>query len=249
MGKPKKKFDTSGEPASNVRELGKVKKFHPHNLISLSPMTDNQAKFLRAFYEQTPIILQDGHAGTGKSFLAVYAALSEVFEPSSEYKQLIVIRSAVQERKIGFLSGDETEKAMVFERPYRAIIDEIIKPYKSSYDNLKSLGYYDFMLSTHQRGNTYHNCIIVIDEAQNMDAAELRTIITRAGQHCKIIICGDTKQNDLERTREKSGFNYLRNVLKMMPYEYSKIINYSCDDIVRSGLVKQFLIADNKVTE
>lgn len=248
MGKPRLKFDTSKEHPDNVKSIGKTKKFHPHNLINLTPKTERQSNFLKAFYSQTPIILQNGHAGTGKTFLAIYAALSEVFEPSNEYDKLIVIRSAVQERKIGFLTGDEKQKGEVFERPYISIINDIIQPYKDSYDNLKSLGYYDFMLSSHQRGNTYDNCIIVVDEAQNMDAAELRTIITRAGINCKIVLCGDSKQDDLSRQRETSGFEYLKNVLKLMPYDYSETITYKVEDIVRSELVKQFLIADSKVS-
>ena len=249
MGKPKHKFDTAGESASNVKHLGKAKKFSPQNLINLTPLTESQSDFLSCYYQQTPIILQKGSAGTGKTFLAIYAALSEVFEASSEYKRLIVIRSAVESRKIGFLKGTEEDKMEPFERPYRDIIDELIQPFRSNYDNLKSLGLYDFMLTSHQRGNTYDNAIIIVDEVQNMDASEIRTVVTRVGKHSKVILCGDSKQDDLERQREKSGFSYIEKVMKMMPYEYSATIKYTEDDIVRSELVKQFLIADSKISE
>tara|TARA_B100000700_G_scaffold324279_1_gene430024 strand:+ start:821 stop:1570 length:750 start_codon:yes stop_codon:yes gene_type:complete len=249
MAKPKKKFDTAGESPDNVKQMGKKKKFHPHNLINLTPKNERQKSFLHAFHSNIPLIIQDGFAGTGKTYLAIHTALREVFDESTPYDELIVFRSAVQERKIGFLTGDEDEKGSVFESPYQSIIDELIEPYQHSYDNLKALGKYRFMLTSHQRGNTYNNCIMVIDEAQNMDASEIRTIITRAGYNCRIIICGDLKQDDLIRQKEKSGFSYLNKVVKMMPSDMSTTITYKLDDIVRSGLVKEFLIADSKIDE
>lgn len=245
MAKAKLKFDTSGERPDNVRQFGKTKKFHTQDLISLQAKTPRQKQFLRAYFSQTPLIIQDGCAGTGKTFLALYAALTEVFEPSSEYHQVVIFRSAVESRKIGFLPGDEKEKAAYYESPYMGIIDQLIGTYDHSYHNLKALGLLDFQLTSNQRGLTYDNTILVIDEVQNLDAQEIKTILGRVGVHSKVIICGDGDQDDLARYREKSGFNYLKNVIKFMPSDWHETISYKLEDIVRSGFVREFLIADN----
>ena len=247
MAKKSLKFDTTGESVQNISTLSK-KKFHPNDLISITPANDRQKQFLEAFYSQTPMILMDGPAGTGKSFLALYAAFSEVFQDGSPYRRVIVIRSAVEGRKIGFLPGSETEKAEPFEMPYKQIVQQIIK-FKTAYNNLKALGYYEFHLSSHQRGTTYDNAIIIVDEVQNFDVSEVRTICTRVGTNSKLVLMGDLKQNDLARYREKSCFNYLKSVMRLMPYDSTCHVHFKLEDIVRSGFVRDFLIADSQVSD
>jgi predicted ribonuclease YlaK len=243
MPKQKLKYRTD---ETNITELGNRKKFHPKDLKSFQPKTEKQRQFLQSFYTQVPLILQTGSAGTGKSTIALYAALSEVFEESTEFKKVIVIRSAVETRGIGFLPGDLDEKMGPYERPYRDIISNILH-YNNSYDNLKVLGYYEFMLSTHIRGLTFDNAIIIVDEVQNMDGPEILSILTRIGLSSKMILCGDEKQDDLFRQRHKSGFSYLRKLMGMISEEHCDIIEYSTDDILRSDLIKEILIADSKI--
>lgn len=247
MSKKHNKFDTSQETPENISYLAK-KKFTTHDLVTIHPKNPRQQQFFDEVQKDTPMISLEGHAGTGKSFCALYAALHEVFDPDTEYQHVVIIRSAVESRKIGYLPGSEEEKAAAYEKPYKQVIGELIR-FKTAYDNLKALGYLSFELTSHLRGVTYNNTIIILDESQNLDASELRTVITRLGTNSKIFLCGDSKQNDLERYREKSGLKYLNDVMKMMPYGSTATINFKLDDIVRSGLVREFLIADSKVSE
>lgn len=243
MPKQKLKYETT---ESNIRELGNRKKFHPKDLVSFQPKTEKQRQFLESFYTQVPLILQTGSAGTGKSTIALYAALSEVLDEGTEFKKVIVIRSAVETRGIGFLPGDLTEKMEPYERPYKDIVDSILT-YTNSYNNLKALGYYEFMLSTHIRGLTFDNAIIIVDEVQNMDAPEILSILTRIGVSSKMILCGDSKQDDLFRQRHKSGFDYLEKLFNGIDTKYRDVVHYSIEDILRSDLVKEILIADSKI--
>lgn len=247
MGKPKVKFDTKSESPEQVRELGNKKKFHPQDLHSLQPKSKKQEEFLHAFFSQTPIILQKGSAGTGKSYLAVHAALAEVFSNDTPFDRLVIVRSAVETRNIGYLPGTAEDKQEPYEAPFREIVDAVVK-YNKSYDNLKALGYLDFMLSSFVRGLTLDNTILVIEECQNMDQPELLSILTRIGVNSKIVLCGDSKQDDLFRQRHKSGFGYLEKLMENIDFESKAVIEYGIDDIVRSDLVKKILIADSKIT-
>jgi phosphate starvation-inducible protein PhoH len=245
--KKKKVFSTETETHSNANELGLRKKFTPKDLISFYPLNDRQKDFFEAFNSNIPVIVQDGPAGTGKSILSIYSALSQVFDPTTEYERLIVIRSAVETRGMGFLPGSLEEKMQVYEQPYVEIIKDIVK-YKTAYDNMKALGVYEFMTTTYLRGLTFDNAIIVVDEAQNADIKELSTIFTRIGRNSKIIINGDSAQDDLARKREKSGFEHFKLILTHMPYELRTQITYGFHDIVRSELVKQYIMAEASVT-
>lgn len=245
MGKPKVKFKVE----DNVKEIGVRKRFTPKDLKPFTPKTEKQAQFLKAFYSQTPIILQVGSAGTGKSMVALYAALSEVFDDATPYERVVIVRSAVETRAIGFLPGTFEEKMIPYERPFIDIIENLISysDAKKTYNNLKSLGYLEFMLTTHIRGLTFDNCIYLIEEAQNMDQQEMLSVLTRAGNNTKIVLCGDSKQDDLFRQKFKSGFMYLKQLINHMDEKYVETIVYDIDDIVRSGLVKEILIADSKI--
>ena len=243
MGKPKVKFQVE----DNIKEIGVRKRFNQKDLKPFTPKTEKQAQFLKAFYSQTPIILQVGSAGTGKSTVALYAALSEVFD--EDYDKVVIVRSAVETRAIGFLPGTFEEKMIPYERPFIDIIENLISysDSKKTYNNLKSLGYLEFMLTTHIRGLTFDNCIMILDEIQNMDQQELLSVLTRAGNNTKIVMCGDSKQDDLFRQKFKSGFMYLKQLINHMDKKYVETIVYDIDDIVRSGLVKEILIADSKI--
>lgn len=247
MSKKHLKFDTSQETPEAICQLAK-KKFTNHDLIHIQPKNPRQIAFFEEIKKDTPMIGLFGHAGTGKTFIAMYAALHEALDPDTEYEHVLVIRSAVEARKVGYLPGNLDEKSEAYEKPYRQIIGDLVK-FKTAYDNMKAIGLLSFELTSHQRGVTYNNTIIILDECQNLDESELRTIITRLGTNSKIILCGDSRQNDLERYREKSGFKYLHDVMKMMPYGSNATIEFKLDDIVRSGFVREFLIADSKVSE
>ena len=236
-------LDTKNETDEASAKIAK-KRFNPHDLASVSLKNLNQERFVQLYYDDTPLLLATGWPGTAKSFLSIYCALSEVFDDSTPYDKLIIVRSAVETRSVGFLPGTLEEKSFYFESPYRALFSEIMPQFKEGYDHCKSLGYVEFMLTTHIRGLSLHNCIVLVEEAQNMDIGELRSVLTRAGLNTRILINGDSFQDDLQRKREKSGLGDLKRIFEKMPASYFGHIHYDKEDIVRSGLVKEFVIAD-----
>jgi len=248
MAKPKPKFDTKDEPMEAARELGNKKKFTLHDLQSFQPKTENQKKFVEMYQQGTPVIHCSGVAGTGKTAVAFYMALTDVLDESSEFDKIVMVRSAVEARKMGFLPGSLDEKAQAYESPYRAFTEQFVK-YKSGYDHLKALGYYEFLTTSYLRGATFDNCVVICEEFQNLDYSELHTVMTRVGINSRIIFTGDSKQDDLKRQREKSGFEKFKKVLDAMPEGMVGFVEYGLDDIVRSDVVRAFLEADHKFGE
>lgn len=246
MGKPKQKFDLAVESDPiKVHELGKKKRFHPHDLVSLRPQNPRQEQFLIDYYSQVPMILQYGAAGTGKTTMAMYAALSEVFDASTPYTQLHIIRSAVSCRDQGFLPGDLEEKSAPFEEPYDKAADDLLK-YNNPYNNLKALGYITFRTTANLRGLNFEDAVVFIDEVQNFEREELLTVLTRGSHNTRILISGDSKQDDLRgRKGQVSGFGYLLELMDNMNQEMVSKVEYSIDDCLRSPLVKEILKADS----
>lgn len=212
-------------------------------LVPVEAKTPRQKDFFRCFRENQVISLS-GYAGTGKTFIAMYQALKAV--ENKDFDKLLIIRSAVASRQIGFLPGNKKEKMEVYEGPY---ISNATKLYERSdaYQILKQRNVIQFEGSAFFRGETFDNTIVIIDEAQNMSEMELYTLLTRVGENCKIIICGDVKQDDLtnERYKEVSGYINILQILDRVP-DYYEAINFEIDDIVRSGFVREFIIASTK---
>lgn len=244
MGKKKLKFDTRNESDSVVHDLGNRKKFHPKDLCNISPETPTQETFFDTYYSGTPLISMTGPAGTGKSFLALYAALSEVFDESSPYDKVIVIRSAVETRKQGFVPGDQEEKNAMFEAPYEQIVKKLLPAFNDGYKHLKALGYLEFDTTGYLRGQTFDRAIILFDECQNADYEEVSTVVTRCGEYSRLVLLGDYKQGDLQRFKQQTGFDRLHRVLNNMDGYMVGFVKFELGDIVRSGIVKEFLIAD-----
>ena len=156
----------------------------------------------------------------------------------------MIVRSAVQARDIGFLKGDETEKNKVYEAPYRALCDELLTFKSNNYENLKAKHLVEFCNTSFLRGITLDDTIVIVDEAQSMTYHELSTIMTRVGVNSRIIFCADLKQNDLHKRGDKTGLPKLLEVIEKMPSNLIDVIEYRPDDIVRSGIVKEFLLAE-----
>lgn len=245
----KPKFDTKNEDDNVVRDLGNRKKFTPHDLISVRPMNERQEDYLAAHFQQTPITLVTGYPGTSKTFLSMYASLLEVFDDSTPYDKLIIVRSAVETRSIGYLKGDTDQKLEVYELPYKGIMHELMPQFKDGYEHAKSFNKVEFMPTSFMRGRNLADCIVIVDEAQNLDYEELKTCIGRISHNCKIVITGDVGQDDLFRKREKSGLPKLIKVLDTMPEGTYRHISYEKEDIVRSELVKNFIVADFEYEE
>lgn len=219
-----------------------LKKVRIDDLLTFSPITDNQQKTYDAYKKDKHLLLH-GIAGTGKTFLSLYLALEEVLDPSTVYDDVFVVRSVVSTRDIGFLPGDEQDKVSLYEAPYRSICSELFN-YKESYDALKQQGNVKFMSTSFIRGITLNNAVVIVDECQNLNFHELDSIITRIGKNSKIIFCGDYTQTDLTRDSDKRGIVNFMQIISSIP-EF-ETIEFEIDDIVRSDFLKSYIIAKYK---
>jgi predicted ribonuclease YlaK len=215
------------------------------HMVELQPLTDNQERLFDA-YDQGKCIVAHGAAGTGKSLITIYKALEEVLEPTTPYDKVIVVRSIVPTRDIGFLKGSIEDKQSEYEKPYKYMIKKLFtlnsdEEYELLYANLKAQKSFYFMSTSFIRGMTFDNCIIIVDEFSNLNEHELDSIITRIGENSKIMFCGDATQSDLIKSNERNGIiNFMRILRNMSSFE---IIEFGIDDIVRSSLVKEYLTA------
>lgn len=215
-------------------------KIRIEDLYTIDPMTHTQALFF-TYWDKYIIQVLSGYAGTGKTFISIYKALEDVLG-GRQYNKLIILRSAVSTRDIGALPGDLEEKGSVFELPYYEICDSLFnKP--NAYERLKEQGKIRFSLTSYVRGITFDNSIIVVDEIQNLSYHELYSVMTRAGENSKIIFCGDFRQTDTK----DSGIHKFLSVLHRMNGR-AAFYTFEKDDIVRSGIVKDFIIASEANT-
>lgn len=213
----------------------------------ISPLTPSQSDLFDS-YKQGFNLAAIGTAGTGKTMCAMYLALSDVLQ-RGEYEKVVVIRSAVQTREQGFMPGSKAQKEAVFEQPYTDITNDLFDR-GDAYQILKSKGMVQFMSSSFVRGLTFDNSIIIVDECQSMTYHELDSIITRVGESSKIIFCGDTKQDDLQQSRNRADISGLHDFIKVLEAIPSfDVVRFGVDDIVRSGLVKEYIIAKTRLLE
>ena len=218
--------------------------FNTHNFSirkDIAPMTDAQSDAFDAWDEGYNLMLH-GIAGTGKTFLALNFALGEIGDKKSPHKKVYIIRSTVATRDQGFMPGTKAQKEAVYEEAYPPICN-ILYGRGDTYSLLKQKGLVEFRSTSFLRGVTFDDCVIVVDEMQNMNDGELHTIMTRVGQNCKIIFAGDIKQDDLtsKRFNEESGIASFMKVIESM--EEFEFVEFLVDDIVRSDLVKSYIIA------
>lgn len=234
----------------NRRKEQKTQSQHETNtrlnfsLKEVVPLTKNQSRFFDLYDDGYELIFLKGSAGTGKSYIAVYKALEEILETDSTYKKVVIIRSAVQSREIGHMPGSAKEKVKLFELPYMQICSDLFDG-KDPYNLLCSRGVIEFTTTSFIRGLTFNDSIIIVDETQNMTFPEISTVMSRVGDNSRIIFCGDFRQNDLyRRDRDQSGLpKFLRVISKM---QSSATVDFTTADVVRSGIVKEFLIALEK---
>lgn len=207
------------------------------SLSRVKPLTENQQKAFEDYRAGDHLLLL-GTAGTGKTFIGVYLALNDVLT-GHLYSSVTLVRSGVQSRDMGFLPGNLTEKMELYENPYVSICSELFDR-GDAYDVLKKSKTIEFLSTSFLRGTTFRNSVVVVDEVQNMNAMELHTVMTRVGENCRIIFCGDLRQSDLINTREKSGLrDFLTVVDRMQSFSH---IEFTAEDIVRSGLVREYIL-------
>lgn len=209
------------------------------DLKTISPLTLNQKKFFE-LYKTAKLLLLHGVAGTGKTYIALYKALEEVMDKPNNLKRVVIVRSAVPSREIGHLPGDEKEKTEVYKQPYVEICSDLFGR-KDAFQRLQEQHNVEFMITSFVRGITLEDSVIIVDECQNMTDMELNSIVTRVGKNSKIIFCGDFRQTDLYRKNDMSGLKKFMVIADMMPSV--KAIEFQISDIVRSQLVKEYILA------
>ena len=229
--------------------MSKKKEINYSDLIKIEPITDTQKQVFKSWKEGKNQFLC-GCAGTGKTFVSMYLAFEEVLRNETPYDKVIIVRSLIPTREIGFLPGDEEDKAALYQVPYANMAQFMFKQpneqaFNILYDRLKAQGSFYFLSTSFLRGLTFDNSIIIVDECQNLNFHELDTIITRVGQDSKISFCGDFMQSDLTKRNEKDGLHDFVKILEEMD-EFS-ISEFSIGDIVRSGFVRSYLIEKTKL--
>jgi phosphate starvation-inducible PhoH-like protein len=222
---------------SRVSNALKIKLDHLNTFESL---TDHQQEFYQAYRKGDYFMALHGCAGTGKTFIALYKALEEVLDKSNPFKKVIIVRSSVQARDMGYLPGDVNEKMAIFQQPYQQICHTLFGR-ADAYERLAEQGFIEFISTSFIRGMSFDDAIIIVDEMQNMDFDEIDTVMTRVGYRSKIIWCGDYRQTDLTRHREKSGILRFFDIATRMP-AFTKI-EFTPEDIVRSSLVRDYIMA------
>ena len=225
----------------------KNKEINHNNLDTTKPLTDNQ-KIVFDTWKKGKNQFLFGAAGTGKTFVSLYLALKDVLDLKTKFEKVVLVRSLIPTRDIGFLPGDEEDKAALYQVPYQNMVQFMFEmpneqQFNTLYDRLKGQGTLFFLSTSFLRGLTFDNSIIIVDECQNLNFHELDTIITRVGQDSKIIFCGDFDQTDLIKRGEKNGLHDFLRILNEM--EEFNCLEFTLGDIVRSGFVRSYLI--NKI--
>ena len=229
--------------------MAKQKEVTYSQLNQIKPVTDSQ-KVVFDSWNQGQNQFLFGCAGTGKTFVSLYLALSEVLKNDTPYDKVVMVRSLIPTREIGFLPGDEEDKAALYQVPYSNMMQFMFEQpneqaFESLYNRIKAQGSFYFLSTSFLRGLTFDNTIIIVDECQNLNFHELDTIITRVGQDSKIFFCGDFSQSDLTKMHERNGLMDFLQILQEM--EEFNCVEFNIGDIVRSGFVRNYLIQKTKL--
>ena len=215
-------------------------------IANIQPLTENQHKAFDSYDEGKNLVLH-GIAGTGKSFISMYLALDELLNFNGDerpYDKVVVVRSVVPTRDMGFLPGKPKEKAEIYEAPYFSICNELFGR-GDAYTVLKQRGDIEFITTSFIRGVTLNNCIIIVDEIANMTMHELDSVITRVGKNCRIIFCGDFRQSDFSKSNDKRGLlDFMEITKRMKSFDF---IDFDENDIVRSSMVKDYIIQKDRL--
>jgi len=245
---PRKKKTNGDQPIGiglTTKQMKRKKPISNTYLLDIEPITDNQKKLFDSYADGKHLVAY-GTAGTGKTFISLYNALADVLDETTPYERIYLVRSLVSTREIGFLPGDHEDKADIYQIPYKNMVKYMFQmptdaDFEMLYGNLKAQETIKFWSTSFIRGTTLDNAIVIVDEFQNLNFHELDSIITRVGENSRIIFCGDASQTDLVKTNDRNGIHDFLNILRKMPS--FDIIEFGINDIVRSGLVKEYIIA------
>ena len=227
------------------KQMKRKKPINADMMREITPLTDNQ-KILFDAYAKDQNLVAYGVAGTGKTFITLYNALCDVLNPETPYEKIYIVRSLVATREIGFLPGDHEDKSTLYQIPYKHMVKYMFEmpteaDFEMLYGNLKAQDTIDFWSTSFIRGTTFDKTIVIVDEFQNLNFHELDSIMTRVGAQSKIMFCGDATQSDLIKTNERNGIIDFMQILRIM--SSVDVIEFGVEDIVRSGLVKEYILA------
>ena len=245
MATRKRKNDSPIGIGMTAKQMRRKKPINTDLLVNIDPLTENQKKLFSSYKEGKHLIAY-GCAGTGKTFITLYNALQDVLSDTTPYERIYLVRSLVATREIGFLPGSHEDKADIYQIPYKNMVKYMFEmpsdaDFQMLYGNLKGQDTIDFWSTSIIRGTTLDRAIIIVDEFQNLNYHELDSIITRIGTDTKIMFCGDATQTDLIKQNERNGIHDFMQILRIMPSV--DIIEFGVEDIVRSGLCKEYLLA------
>jgi predicted ribonuclease YlaK len=243
--KSRKKTGSIVPSGMSLKQMKRKKPINADLMTDIDPLTENQKIYFEE-YAKGKNMFAYGCAGTGKTFVALYLALKDVLNEHTPYEKVYIVRSLVATREIGFLPGDHEDKSSLYQIPYKNMVKYMFEmpnddEFDKLYYSLKAQETISFWSTSFIRGTTLDNCIILIDEMQNLNFHELDSIITRVGQDSKIIFSGDIRQSDLIKTHERNGIIDFMRIIETMD-EFSTI-EFGIEDIVRSGLVRSYLIS------
>ena len=241
----KKKVDQPIGVGLTSKQMKRKKPINADTMREITPLTENQ-KVLFNSYSGDKNVVAYGCAGTGKTFITLYNALCDVLNQETPYEKIYIVRSLVSTREIGFLPGDHEDKSWLYQIPYKHMVKYMFEmPTEADFDmlygNLKAQETISFWSTSFIRGTTLDKAIILVDEFQNLNFHELDSIMTRVGENSKIMFCGDATQSDLIKQNERNGIIDFMRILRLMPSV--DLIEFGVEDIVRSGLVKEYILA------
>ena len=241
----KKKADQPIGVGLTSKQMKRKKPINADMMRDIEPLTDNQKSLFEAYAKDQNLVAY-GVAGTGKTFITLYNALKDVLDPSTPYEKVYIVRSLVATREIGFLPGDHDDKSYLYQIPYKHMVKYMFEmpseaDFNMLYGNLKAQDTIDFWSTSFIRGTTFDKTIVIVDEFQNLNYHELDSIMTRVGSQSKIMFCGDASQSDLIKTNERNGIIDFMQILRIM--SSVDVIEFGVEDIVRSGLVKEYILA------
>ena len=241
----KKKAEQPIGVGLTAKQMKRKKPINADMMREIEPLTDNQKALFEAYAKDQNLVAY-GVAGTGKTFITLYNALVDVLNPETPYEKIYIVRSLVATREIGFLPGDHEDKSTLYQIPYKHMVKYMFEmpteaDFEMLYGNLKAQDTIDFWSTSFIRGTTFDKTIVIVDEYQNLNFHELDSIMTRVGAQSKIMFCGDATQSDLIKTNERNGIIDFMQILRIM--SSLDVIEFGVEDIVRSGLVKEYILA------
>jgi predicted ribonuclease YlaK len=219
--------------------------FDISKLLKVEAKTENQQRAFDYFSEGYNLILS-GSAGSGKTMLALYLGLKSLL--LRKYEKVVIVRSIVPTRNIGFLKGTQQEKECVYEQTYLNLVNKLLPTIPNAYDAMKKEKTLEFTSTSFIRGNNIDKAVVIIDEFSNLTYHELSSVITRLGENVRVIFSGDFYQSDLRYSDEKEGVLKFLKVLSLMEEDFKRV-DFTIDDVVRSGLVKRFLLAEHELRQ